>query len=220
MRIVDELYERYLTNCYRKENEKKHVVFGKTAVVSRTCFFEGNNVVAGELYGCHVGYGTYVHRGSVLKNVRIGRFCAVGENVNIRLFEHPVDRVSISPCFYRKEHSLRTFVDENSFEDLKSNDEGYSVVIGNDVWIGASVLIKSGVTIGDGAVIGAGAVVTKNVEPYAIVGGAPARLIRYRFMPERIKALLQSRWWDKDCRWFEENAKSFSDVDRFLETFH
>lgn len=125
----------------------------------------------GELHGCRLGYGSYVHKNSVLARVKVGRFCAIGESVNIRLFEHPTNMVSISPCFYRKKHTLRTFVDENYHEDLKSNSEGYSVVIGNDVWIGYGVAIKSGITIGDGAVIGAGAVVTKDVEPYAIMGG-------------------------------------------------
>lgn len=219
MRIVNDLYERCLMRRYKKENEKKHVVFAKTAAVSRNCSFEGNNMVAGELYGCRLGYGTYVHRGSVLRNVKVGRFCGIGENVNIRLFEHPIDMVAISPCFYRKAHTLKTFVDENLFEDLKCDSEGYSVVIGNDVWIGGNVSIKSGVTIGDGAVIGAGAVVTKDVEPYAIMGGVPAKMIRYRFAPEKIEALLRIKWWDKECAWFEENAKYFADVDKFIELF-
>ncbi len=143
-------------------------------------------------------YMEYMSRNSVLKNVRLGRFCAVGENVNIRLFNHPVDMVSISPCFYRKTHILKTFVDKNYYEDLNSNNEGYSVVIGNDVWIGNGVLIKSGVSIGDGAVIGAGAVVTKDVEPYAVMGGVPARVIRYRFSEEQIEARLKIMWWDRD----------------------
>lgn len=219
MRIVNELYERYLMNRYRKENAKKHVVFAKTAEVSRNCSFEGNNFVGGELYGCHLGYGTYVHKGSALRNVKLGRFCGVGENVNIRLFEHPIHMVSISPCFYRKEHTLETFVDENLFDDLQSNSEGYSVVIGNDVWIGSNVSIKSGVTIGDGAVVGTGAVVMKDVEPYAIVGGVPAKRIRYRFTADQIEDLLQIRWWDKDIAWLEKNGKRFADVDGFIASF-
>ena len=219
MRIIDYVYERYLRYRFKKENEKRQVKFAKTSVVSRNTVFEGNNYVEGELHSCYMGYGTYVHRNSILKNVRLGRFCAVGENVDIRLFNHPMDMVSISPCFYRKSHILKTFVNENYYEDLSSNSEGYSVVIGNDVWIGNGVSIKSGVSIGDGAVIGTGAVVTKDVEPYAVMGGIPARVIRYRFSEEQIEALLKIKWWDKEYEWWEENADCFTDVNRFIKVF-
>ena len=219
MRIVDYLYGRYLNYRYYLDNKKKNVIFEKNSYVSMDCIFEGNNYIAGELYQCQIGYGSYVHKNSELKCVKVGRFCAIAENVNIRLFQHPTDKVSVSPCFYRKEHTLKTFVNENYYEDLKSNVDGFSVVIGNDVWIGQGVSIKSGVTIGDGAVIGAGAVVTKDVEPYAVVAGVPAKIIRYRFSTEQIEALLKIKWWDRDVEWFEENGKYFSDVDRFIDKF-
>ena len=80
----------------------------------------------------------------------------------MRLFEHPINMVSISPCFYRKQHTLKTFSEENYHEDLKYVEEGYSVVIGNDVWIGTNVVIMPGITVGNGVIIGAGAVVTKD----------------------------------------------------------
>lgn len=219
MRTIDYIYDCYLKYRYKRENEKKKVIFARGCVVSRDCIFEGNNYVAGELYGCQFGYGSYVHKNSVLKNVKVGRFCAIGEDVNIRLFEHPTSLVSVSPCFYRKEHTLETFVDEDFYEDLKYDAEGNSVVVGNDVWIGQGVSIKSGITIGDGAVIGTGAVVTRDVAPYAVVGGVPARIIRYRFTKEQINALLKIRWWDREKEWFGENGKHFADVDGFIERF-
>lgn len=219
MIIVDNLYEKYLKYQYRKKNEANKVVFAKSSVVSRNCTFEGNNYVAGELDGCEFGYGSYVHENSILKNVKVGRFCAIGANVNMRLFEHPMHMVSISPCFYRKEHTLKTFVEENYYEDLKCDEDGYSVIIGNDVWIGNGVSIKSGIKVGDGAVIGTGAVVTKDVPPYAVVGGVPAHIIRYRFSTEQIEALLRVKWWDNECDWFESNGKYFTDINEFLSRF-
>ena len=219
MKIIDQSYEWYLNYCFRRENTKKHIILGPNAIVGRENELEGNNYIAGELYGCQIGYGSYIHRNSVLKEVKAGRFCGIGEDVNIRLFEHPVHMVSISPCFYRKSHTLRTFVDENYYEDLKYNKDGVTVTIGNDVWIGKGASIKSGIKIGDGAVIAAGAVVTKDVPPYAIVGGVPAKLIRYRFTEKQIELLLKIRWWDKDLDWLCENGKYFNDIESFIEKF-
>jgi len=92
-------------------------------------------------------------------------------------------------------------------------------VIGNDVWMGRNATVIAGVSIGDGAVIAAGAVVTKDVPPYAIVGGIPAKIIRYRFAPEQIEALLRIRWWDWDDRTIANRFDDFLDIDSFIRKY-
>lgn len=93
-------------------------------------------------------------------------------------------------------------------------------IIGNDVWIGARAMILSGVKIGDGAVIAAGAVVTKDVEPYTIVGGVPAKPIRKRFTDEQIDALIKLKWWDKDDVWMRDHAAMFRHVEELIKEGH
>ena len=88
--------------------------------------------------------------------------------------------------------------------------------IGNDVWIGLNATILDGVTIGDGAIVAAGAVVTKDVPPYAVVGGVPAKIIKYRFTESQIDFLLKFRWWEKDRKWIQQNYKRFQDIESFI----
>lgn len=105
------------------------------------------------------------------------------------------------------------------FEMYRKTASGYLVDIGHDVWIGADVKIMDGVSIGNGAVVAAGAVVTKDVPPYAIVGGVPAKIIKYRFTPDQIEFLQQFKWWNMPEDWIRENWQMFEDIEKFAEKF-
>jgi len=121
--------------------------------------------------------------------LEIGKFCSIANNVTIFLGgEHRSDWVSTYP--------FNVLLKSYSYIKGHPSSKG-DVIICNDVWIGSGVLILSGVTIGDGAIIGANSVITKDVEPYSIVGGNPAKLIKYRFDKKTIKKLLEIKWWDK-----------------------
>ena len=138
-----------------------------------------------------LGSFSYVGRAAVLDEVTIGRFCSIGPRTLLGAGDHPADRLSTSPAFYstRKQANV-TFAAETSYVERKR------IVIGHDVWIGAHVFVRDGVSIGNGAIVAAGAVVTKDVEPYSIVGGVPAKVLKSRFAPEHVKALERLEWWN------------------------
>lgn len=129
--------------------------------------------------GSHTYIGCYSH----ITKSHIGRYCSVANNVSIGQGEHRLDRVTTSAKFYA-----------TPWETLTAND----CVIESDVWIGVDAVVLRGVKIGVGAVIAANAVVTRDVPDFAVVGGVPARLIRYRFSKETQKLILESRWWEKE----------------------
>lgn len=207
---------------FNKRRYKNTVKFGLLSRILDDAIFE-NNVVIGRnsLIWGEVGKYTYCGNNCVLFG-KIGRFCSISSDVRVingrHAFKHPF--VSTSPLFF----SLHTafgfsFVSSQKYEEYIYADSvnKYPVVIGNDCWIGGGASIIEGVTIGDGAVVLANATVTKDVPPYAIVGGVPARVIGYRYPEEIINKLLALKWWDKDEEWIMKNAELFSDLDAFLD---
>lgn len=121
--------------------------------------------------------------------IRVGKYCSIGGGCSFVMSQHDYCRVTTAPS----PHMVFTHGCGGNTSSFSKGD----IIIGNDVWIGAHVIIMDGVTIGDGAIVAAGAVVVKDIEPYAIVGGNPARFIKYRFDEDTRRRLLTSRWWDK-----------------------
>jgi acetyltransferase-like isoleucine patch superfamily enzyme len=152
-----------------------------------------------------------------MQNVSVGKFTCIGPDVYIGLGSHPTSEfISIHPVFYSRlaQAGGISFADKQYFEEY-SNTE-----IGNDVWIGAGVIIPGGVKVGDGAVVASGAVVTKDVPPYAIVGGVPAKIIRMRFNDDDIQALRALLWWDKDESFLRKNYKLMHKIENLSELQH
>lgn len=152
---------------------------------------------------CNFGKHSYTGMNTVIMKTDIANFCAISWNVTIGPGEHDYSRVTSHSFLYNDFNELKPshVVAYNRFEK--------PCIIGNDVWVGCNATILRGVTVGDGAVIAANAVVTKDVPPYAIVGGVPAKVLKYRFSQDIINALLDIKWWDFPAHLIKNNSSVF-----------
>lgn len=193
-----------------------HVCFG--AHVSHGTMFEGENFLGkGTNFRGTLGYGSYIG-GDCHLRADVGKFTSIAPNVQSVVGCHPYKEpfATTSPMFYQKDiRNMHSFAKEDTFRSVTYYDEKrrIDVKIGNDCWLGSEIIIVGGVTIGDGAVVLARAVVTKDVPPYAIVAGVPARIKGYRFNAATIEWLLERQWWNEDEKWLRKNWRKLNDIE-------
>lgn len=176
---------------------------------------------AGRIQTVQIGKYSSISPKAVLVRTSLGRYCSIGHRVEIGMSRHPVDWLTSSAAIYKPGLIAPTL----QAAHCEFDDQPQETIIGHDVWVGAHALIPGGIRIGTGAIVAAGSVVTKSVPPYAIVGGNPARLIKYRFDEPVIAALLETKWWQYDLLGsshysdikFDDPAAALATIDRLKQ---
>ena len=215
---------KWFIRCFieRVKQRKNGTHISRKVKINGKIFFEGCNFVgeATELTESSLGKMTYIASNCKFENTKIGKFTSIGPNCKVIYGDHPTKEfVSTHPAFYSNFRPAgKCYVKRNKFDEIKYADkeENRMLCIGNDVWLASDVCILAGCTISDGAVVAAGALVTTDIPPYAVVGGVPARVIRYRFSQKQIDWLLQLKWWDKDESWIISHAECFENITKLI----
>ncbi|MEO0272973.1 MAG: CatB-related O-acetyltransferase [candidate division WOR-3 bacterium] len=194
------------------QTSNPNIVFYPRTVANKTKFESNTKVFRDSIiYDSSIGAFSYIGSNCRISYSKIGRFCSIASNVTIGLGKHPTSKfVSTYPGFYSNASGATHFCRHDFVEHVP-------VTIGNDVWIGEHACILDGVQIGDGAIVGAFAVVTKDVEPYAIVAGNPAKLIRKRFSDSDIEFLCKTKWWEWPIEKIQKFSPYFHDIAVFKQ---
>jgi acetyltransferase-like isoleucine patch superfamily enzyme len=165
-----------------------------------------------KFYRGKLGKYSYIGNNSFVIDAKIGNFTSIAQDCYIGGPSHPIDWVSTSPVFHKWDNIMKKNFARHEFEIFQKT------IIGNDVWIGNKVMVKAGVKIADGAVIGMGSIVTKDIGPYEVWAGNPARMIRKRFEDEHMNKLLESKWWNWEDEEIEKYSSEFNSVYEFLRS--
>jgi acetyltransferase-like isoleucine patch superfamily enzyme len=213
--IISNLSLRTIVLHYKlsKEHRIKRAIIGYNTIIRNSIL--GFDVFIGSqcaVVNTKVGDNSYFNSNTKVNNSIIGKFCSIGSNVKIGIGSHPINMVSTHPSFYANNKGFETFADRMYYSENEGN-----IIIGNDVWVGSDATILNNVKIGNGAIIALGSIVTKDVPDYAIVAGAPAKVIKYRFNENEISFLNDVKWWDFEKKKLKENFKFFHSIEKLKE---
>lgn len=207
-------YIKFLIVKFKNWN---HLQVDSSCIVSMDSSFEGaNKIYPNSSFSGSMGYGSYIGPNCEI-TAKIGRFTSIAPYVKTNRGIHPYTYPFATTCpmfFSMRKQNGHTFANRQMFNESKEIP-----IIGNDCWIGENAFICGGIKIGDGAVILAGAVVTKDIPPYAIAGGVPAEIIKYRYDEETIRFLNDVKWWNLERQWLKENYELLCNIDKFRQYF-
>ena len=195
-------------------NIANSVKLGKSCLINRRVILEDN---------VEVGDFTYFNSNkywiTVESNVKIGKYCSIAPGVHIGAGNHEYKYVTTHPVLFDKYYEKKLNMPANTQKVNGLKDKDANTIIGNDVWIGLGAIIKRGVKIGNGAIIAAGSIVVKDVPDYAIVGGNPAKIIKYRTTEDNIKYFMENEskmWWNWNREEIVKNIEKLYDFDEYI----
>ncbi|HFQ5370496.1 TPA: CatB-related O-acetyltransferase [Vibrio vulnificus] len=225
-KILDSYYKLHVNRVLEKKTSYlPHHLIIREYIKKSLCykkygkFKEGCRYISEKFFGFSVGKYSYGYEQFWGKNnngrflLSIGSFTAIANNVTIASGNHPIQFISLNGILY--DHSFG-FIKKNL--DIRNVSKNEKVTIGSDVWIGCNVTILPGVNIGDGSVIAAGSVVTKDVLPYSVVAGIPAKHKKYRFDEASRKKLLENKWWEKNDSYIKTNLSDMYDIEQYIRS--